>query len=247
MRLAHSAAMLSAGLTVWNSPDVLPWSAWIERELEFARARGETLPRRLSAPEEWLLWREAVHEACAGLEVLMPDALIEPVRRAIGRLDDYALPLSRAASAKRAVLLQARACFRRRCADLGALGSTSWRDCAAHLRPSPALLLAGFPMLGPARREWLEQHGARVAGRCDPLHSGAAAQVVGCDNPMIEAEAAAQWCAAMLAARRARAIAAGGAAAGAAASRLGARAVAAARCGGGAYIRCQPRRVGVRA
>ena len=30
IRVAHSAAMLASGLTVWNSPDVLPWSAWID-------------------------------------------------------------------------------------------------------------------------------------------------------------------------------------------------------------------------
>ena len=167
--------MLAAGRRVWNSPDVLPWSAWIERELEFARARGETLPRRLSAPEEWLLWREAVHEACAGHDVLMPDALIEPVRRAIGRLDDYGLPLTRAASAETAVLLLARAAFRRRCAELRALGTTSWQDCAAYLHPSARLLLAGFPALGPARRQWLEQHGAR--GRASAAHEGP------CDAP----------------------------------------------------------------
>jgi ATP-dependent helicase/nuclease subunit B len=217
IRVAHSAAMLASGLTVWNSPDVLPWSAWIERELDSARARGESLPRRLSSAEEWLLWREAVHQACSGLEVLMPAALIEPVRRAIGRLDDYALSLTGAATVEAGVLRQAQAHFRRRCHELNALGTTSWRDCAAHLQPSPRLLLAGFPALGPARRRWLEQHGARVVGEPpgagDPRSAagdfvdtdapagadGEAARVVGCDDPSLEAEAAAQWCAEQLA------------------------------------------------
>jgi probable DNA repair protein len=204
VRLAHSAAMLTAGRQVWASPDVLPWSAWVERELDAARARGESLPRRLSAAEEWLLWRDAVREACTGLDVLMPDALIDSVRRAIGRLEDYGLPLIRAASAETAVLLQARSGFRRRCAELSALGTTSWRDCAAHLRPSAQLLLAGFSALGPARRQWLQQHGARVAGAAAPDNPTADAQratpqVIGCDNPLLEAEAAAHWCAAELA------------------------------------------------
>jgi ATP-dependent helicase/nuclease subunit B len=205
VRLAHSGAMLGAGLRVWNTPDVLPWGAWIERELDAARARGESLRRRLSAPEEWLLWREAVQHACIDLDLLLPDALIEPVRRAIGRLDDYGLTLNRAATAEAAVLLQARAGFRRRCAELGAIGTTSWGDCAPHLQPSAQLLLAGFARLGPARRRWLEQHGARVAGDDDrtaitaaPVGAGDRPQVVGCDNPLLEAEAAAQWCAAQL-------------------------------------------------
>ena len=199
VRLAHSSAMLDAGRAVWNSPDVLPWSAWIERELGAARARGEPLARRLSAAEEWLLWRDAVHEAC-GQEVLRPDALIEPVRRAITRLDDYGLPLTRAASPESAVLLHARAAFRRRCAELGALGTTSWRDCAALLRPSAQLLLAGFATPGPAWRQWLEQHGARLLPGAQPEpDEPPQPQAFGHDSPTLEAEAAAQWCAEQLA------------------------------------------------
>jgi ATP-dependent helicase/nuclease subunit B len=200
IRIAYSAAMLGAGRRVWNTPDVLPWGGWIERELDAARARGASLSRRLSAPEEWLLWREAVLEACSGLQVLLPAALIEPVRRAVGRLDDYGLSLGQAATVETGVLLQARAHFRRRCQQLGVLGTTSWRDCAMYLRPSPRLLLAGFSALGPARREWLEQHGARLAQQQPAEAPGPEAlRVLGYDNPLLEAEAAAEWCAARLA------------------------------------------------
>ena len=203
VRLAHSVAMLNAGRRVWSSPDVLPWTAWIERELDAARARGDSLPRRLSASEEWLLWRAAVHEACDGLDVLMPDALIEPVRAAIERLDDYGLPLPPARAAETAVLMQARTGFRRRCAELAASGAGAWQDWRAHLRPSPRLWLTGFPALGPARRQWLEQHGARVAGGeisdAPAYVAQADTQVIGCDDPLLEAAAAGQWCVAQLA------------------------------------------------
>jgi len=202
VRVAHSNAMLRAGLRVWDSPDVLPWGAWIERELDAARARGELSRRRLSAAEEWLLWREAVHAACADVAVLRPDALIEPVRRALGRLEDFGISLPRATTAESALLLQARAAFSRRCTELDAMGGGSWRDCAAHLRPSARLLLTGFACLGHARREWLEQHGARIVAG-PPLDRGAppegsAAQVMGYDDPLQEAEAAAHWCASLL-------------------------------------------------
>ncbi len=200
IRIAYGAAMLAADLTVWDTPDVLPWSAWIERELDAARSRGDSLPRRLSAPEEWLLWHEAVLEACSGLQVLLPAALVELVRRAVGRLDDYGLSLRDAATVEAGVLLQAQAHFRRRCQELRVLGTTSWRDCSGYLAPSSRLLAAGFSVLGPARRAWLEQHGARVA-REPPLEvpGAEAVRVIGCDNPLLEAEAAAQWCAARLA------------------------------------------------
>lgn len=200
IRIAYGAAMLDAGLAVWNSPDVLPWNAWVERELDAARSRGESLPRRLSAPEEWLLWHEAVLEACSGLQVLLPAALVEPVRRAVGRLDDYGLSLRHAATVEAGVLLQARAHFRRRCQELGVLGTTSWRDCSTYLLPSPRLLVAGFAVLGPARRAWLEQHGARIVPEAPvEIPSAGTVRVIGCDNPLLEAEAAAEWCAARLA------------------------------------------------
>ncbi len=144
--------MLAAGLRVWNSPDVLPWSAWIERSLDEARARGESVPRRLSASEEWLLWQEAVHEATAGFGVLMPDSIIEPVRRAVGLMDDFGLSLAADATAEAAVLRQSRALFEQWCESLQLQSTTSWRQCAKYLRPSNRLLLAGFPMLGGAHQ-----------------------------------------------------------------------------------------------
>ena len=42
VRVAYSAAMLAPAFGSGTAPDVLPWSAWVERELDAARARGET-------------------------------------------------------------------------------------------------------------------------------------------------------------------------------------------------------------
>jgi probable DNA repair protein len=194
VRLAHSSAMLAAGLRVWNSPDVLPWSGWLERELDAARARFEPLPRRLSSAEEWLLWREVVREACSDFGVLMPDGLIDPVRRAVGRMDDFGLQLPTATSAETAVLRGARAGFRRRCQELDAIGSTSWQDCAAFVRPPPGVVLTGFSALGPARQRWLQQHEVRVLGASESAAAARPATVTACEDPSGEAHAAAQWC-----------------------------------------------------
>jgi ATP-dependent helicase/nuclease subunit B len=196
VRVAYSAAMLAAGRRVWNSPDVLPWSAWIERSLDDARTRGERVPQRLSPMEDWLLWQEAVHEACAGFQVLTPDAMIEPVRRAVGLMDDYGFTLNAAATPESAVLKQSREHFRRRCEQLRVQSSVSWMDCAEYLRPSGRLLLAGFSAIGHVRRRWLEQHQAHIA---DGVYEPGSMQVLDFDNPTQEAEAAAQWCAAVLA------------------------------------------------
>ncbi len=128
--------MLSDGASVWESPDVLSWSAWIDRELSRARAEHAELPRRLSATAEWLLWREAVSQAASGLNLLAPELLIDSVRRAYQLLEDYGLVLRAATSAETALLIDARDHYRRRCAELGVLDTSSWRACSPWLRPS---------------------------------------------------------------------------------------------------------------
>lgn len=197
LRLAHTSAQLTAGRRVWNSPDVLPWLAWLERGLDDARARGVPVPQRLSRAQAWWLWREAVRAACADLPVLWPDALIDSVRRAVLLLEDYGLELRDASTPETAVLLRARAHFRRRCDELHALWSSSWSACAAYLQPSAATQLAGFAQLGPARREWLERIGVLLEPSMPPGVPGTL-EVLDFDSPELEADAAAQWCAARL-------------------------------------------------
>jgi ATP-dependent helicase/nuclease subunit B len=197
LRLAHTAAQLRLGRGVWDSPDVLPWSAWLERGLDEARARGVPVPRRLSGTESWWLWREAVRAACSDLPVLWPDALIDSVRRAALLLEDYGLELRDASAPESAVLLRARAHFARRCHGLQALWSGSWSACEPYLQPSTPTQLAGFGELGPARRKWLQRIGVVIetAGAAVPAGT---LQVLDFDSPELEAEAAAQWCAAQL-------------------------------------------------
>jgi ATP-dependent helicase/nuclease subunit B len=192
VRIAYSAAMLGTGQLVWKSPDVLPWSAWVERSVDEARAQGHPVSRRLSPIEDWLLWQEAVHEACADYPVLMPDAMIEPVRRAIGLIEDYGIALRGAATPEAVVLQRSAQHFMRRARELEVLGNTSWRDVIDYLKPSARLLLAGFSNIGPVRRRWLQDSGARFA---HPAHAPGSIQVVRCENFAQEAEAAAQWCA----------------------------------------------------
>jgi len=198
LRLAHSAAQLAAGRRVWDSADVLPWTAWLERGLDQARSRGVPVPRRLSRAEEWWLWREAVRAACADLPVLWPDALIDSVRRSVLLLEDYGIDLHDGSSSETAVLLRARAYFRRRCSELHALWGSSWSACANYLRPSAATLLLGFSELGAARRAWLERIGVLIEAEPQTPHATGTLEVLDFDNPELEAEAAAQWCAARL-------------------------------------------------
>ncbi len=198
VRLAFTAAMLARGRLVWDSPDVLPWTAWLERELDVAREAGIAVPRRLTSMEEWLLWQEAVHEVSVNVEILMPDGLIEPMRRAIGLMDDYGLTLRDAPTAEAMALKAARMHFDGRCADLKVIGRASWRELSAFIQSRGRLMLAGFDFAGDQRRRWLEERGAVPAA--DPIRDDDdTTRTVVCNNPGQEADAAAAWCAERLA------------------------------------------------
>ncbi len=197
VRLAYTAACLSAGQRSWNSPEVLAWSGWLERALDAAGARDPGAPRRLSGSEEWLCWREAVQAVAAQSEVLFADALVDGVRRAVTLLDDYALPLREAASAESTLLLGARRAFRERCAERHALGTTSWLDCVPFVAPLSGTRLTGFAALGPARRRWLERLGVGIDAAAGS--EAAPVRVHALADTESEAAAAADWCARLLA------------------------------------------------
>jgi ATP-dependent helicase/nuclease subunit B len=193
VRLAYGAAMVARGRRTWASPDVLPFRAWLERELDRARVLGAVLPRRLSGLSAWLLWREAVLNAAEPRAVLAPLQLIDPLRTTVALLEDYGITPSASDSPEAALLLAARSHFRRSCEALGALDSGSWVACARFVRPSARVMLTGFTAIGPALRAWLEQHDARVlAPTGGEAHSPCVAHA---QTPASEAESAAEWCA----------------------------------------------------
>lgn len=199
---AYSVAMLASGRQVWESPAILSWSGWVDRELDAARARHEGIPRRLSPLASWLLWREAVIESAADLQVLAPELLIDGVRRAHQLLEDWGLELRQAPTDEAALLLQAGAHYRRRCTELGVIDGSSWRACSDWLRPSGRLWLAGFGRtLGAARARWLSDHEAVIKERsgCDVAAPVQRAHLVQLSDARLEAEAAAAWCAMALA------------------------------------------------
>jgi probable DNA repair protein len=195
LRLAYGVAELERGMRTWATPRVLAWNAWLEHGLDEARARGVAVPRRLAHAESWWLWREAVRAACVDeFEVLWPDGLVDPVRRATLLLEDFGLALRAAATAEAAVLARAQSHFAASCRARAAIWSSSWRACADYIALASPTRLAGFDELGPARLEWLQTLGteARPAVPQDPA---AAAQVRPQEDPEQEAMAAAHWCA----------------------------------------------------
>lgn len=171
VRFAHARAALERGERIWETPDVLPWNAWLQREA----ARGPQRALRvwhLNPAEEWWLWREAVREACEGSALLQPESLAAPVRNAAALLEEWGMTLRSAPTEEAEVLLQAQELFKARCMALGAVPQG-----LAALPPAvagPAVTLAGFDALGPARRSALSARGAR----CHAPAAGSPAQTL---------------------------------------------------------------------
>lgn len=165
VRFAHARAALGRGERIWDSPDVLPWNAWLQREATRGPQRA-TRAWHLNPAEEWWLWREAVREACQDSGLLQPESLAAPVRNAAALLEEWGIALRSAPTEEAEVLLQARKLFGQRCAALGAV----LPGVAALPAPlaAGAATLAGFDAIGPARQAALLARGAR-------FHSAAAA------------------------------------------------------------------------
>ncbi len=69
--------------------------AWLTREVEKQAAAGQSLPRLLSATEDWLLWRQCAAEATGGLDLVNRGALADSLRRASVLAAEYRIDLHR--------------------------------------------------------------------------------------------------------------------------------------------------------
>ena len=65
LKREFDSLQLTAGRSVWSTPDILPWTAWLERSYEDA-LHGEVgggLPMLLSAAQEQALWEEVIRSS----------------------------------------------------------------------------------------------------------------------------------------------------------------------------------------
>ncbi|MDX1375597.1 MAG: PD-(D/E)XK nuclease family protein [Burkholderiales bacterium] len=67
LRERHCAARAGSRLRVWETPDVVPWMAWLERLWQELCERRETdVPALLGAEQELALWEQVVAEHARG-------------------------------------------------------------------------------------------------------------------------------------------------------------------------------------
>lgn len=154
VRLAYAAAQLSAGLTCWDSPDVLPWSAWVARLT--APIPADSPSRALSAAEEWWLWRQIIADACPVRDV---DRLANQARRASDLLDAWGLAGPAGPLEEWSLLADARHQLQVHSRRFAASIGSHWRQ--RDLPAATPTWCLGFDELGAADRRALTRMGVR--------------------------------------------------------------------------------------
>jgi ATP-dependent helicase/nuclease subunit B len=203
-----------AGETVWDTPDILPWGAWLQRcwETLLLQAVGTdaAMPAMLLGDAQaQALWEQIIADSAAGRGLLRVAATAREAREAWQMQCAWRLRLSgRSFAYGRDVgaWMEWSARYRERCAREGWIDEAQLPDLIAEtiacgiLAPPAALCLAGFDEFTPQQHaliDALEAAGARVKIAAPPASAGRLARI-----PLQDAEseiiAAARWARARL-------------------------------------------------
>jgi ATP-dependent helicase/nuclease subunit B len=201
IRLGFAQHAQARGLTVWRTPQVLPWSTWLRQQRLVARAvQQRKFEGLLTATQARVLWDEIVARSHAGSALLMPSNAARLAARSWQLLHDYLIPLERLervdTEESRALLEWCRA-FERRCEVLGMIDDAKLAHWAfdAQFVPEERVVFAGFDMLVPAVQRLADRWRAsgRVVDAEDTTTAGASVEVLAAPDAAAEIEQAAQW------------------------------------------------------
>jgi ATP-dependent helicase/nuclease subunit B len=201
LRARLDADRLAAGQTAWESPEILPLGAWIERTW------GQAWPDAslLADPQAEAAWEAVVRGARHGTELIDPGALVRHVADAHRLCREWDVPLrpdTPFLSRETRVFLDWRAGFESLCAAHG------WVDrggaveriigwvAAGAVAPPTVLHLAGFDQVPPQLARLLDAMRARgtsVRTWEAPRFEGPRTRRVAAADPAEEAELAARW------------------------------------------------------
>jgi ATP-dependent helicase/nuclease subunit B len=198
VRLAYAAATLATNRRVWSTPDVLPFDAWLARELDRRAAAGHAVPRVLSAAEEWLLWRQAASLLTHDLDLISRGPLSDALRSASRLAVEYCLDpaaLRGASGTEARLLYDAERTVRARADDLGADTSARLADaCVGGERP---VLIAGITKASPHLAKLIERRneaGCKTTLRMPASRSTGTTRAVIASDASAELEQIAEWC-----------------------------------------------------
>lgn len=208
LRLAWARASLARGARVWRTPDILTFSAWLERAWRGAASTAVAGRHVLTRSQQRAVWESAL----AGLDPGRGDAsaledFAAALMPAAERAVQWLLPLARSAVTDEERLLVAalqavrQACGARGWVALPLLAPDEWPDSMA----GPAPLFAGLPSLSP----WQQALAQRLGWQQETLLAGdppprAQVRRHAADGPAAELQSCAAWCRRQLAERPGR-------------------------------------------
>ncbi|MDW8131508.1 MAG: PD-(D/E)XK nuclease family protein [Bryobacterales bacterium] len=217
LQLHYARFQRSAGRRAWPTPQILPWSAWIESLWETALYDGLALPARLSADEESLVWERIISDDPEHEALLDPAAAAEAACHSwelmhAWRLDRGAIRTL--AGEDTLAFLRWAERFEQISAREGWLEAARQPDRLASLLdriPLPApIVLAGFDELTPQQREFVEAcrcSGAAVEQAPPPSCTTSLRCRISLPDRAREFEAAARWARALVESGSARTVA----------------------------------------
>lgn len=203
VRRAFDQAQELAGHAAWPSPDVLSWSAWLQREWQSAQFVSP-LPLLLDAQQELALWERIVRASPEAERLLNVEAVAAEARDAWHIVCEHRLAegLRRGPQSEetRAFLAWSEAvlqfCARERLIETARLpDELAHQFSAGNLAYPQRLVLFGFDVLDPQRAALiaaLQERGAQVE-HFGPGDGSGYAAVCAHAGPEQEVRAAASW------------------------------------------------------
>jgi probable DNA repair protein len=162
LRLAWARRQLAAGRTVWSTPEILTWDAWLARQWRSAVQRGaQPAAQLLAAGQERALWEEALRlvAAAAGDEALLA-VHANGLGRAAARATQSLLVLTRSAiNDEERLLVATLAEVRGLCAERNLISlRLASTEALQFLATVPAPAIAGQQRLTPLQQALQRQH-----------------------------------------------------------------------------------------
>lgn len=203
MRLRYAQHAQAHGLSVWRTPQVLPWPAWLRQQWLQSRAAADaqTAATRLLTPAQTrVLWDDIVASSSLAGHLLNPSSAARIAARSWQRMQDYLIPLdslSHADSEEAQAMHGWAQQFVARCSALHAIDEArlaGWAY-ATRLVPQSPVAFTGFDAMTPSLQRlaaFWRKHNAlvEVAAAADPATD---VQVVDANDAQHELELAARW------------------------------------------------------
>jgi ATP-dependent helicase/nuclease subunit B len=164
----------------WATPEVLPWSAWVQATFRQLRDFA-TIAESRACLDEWqsaALWDESLASDPAAAGLLMPAAAVEGFREAWRLAHEWRLPWEKMrahAGEDGLAFLRVASDYQRRLDAAGCLDGELLPALLAQAldgRAGPAVLFAGFDRLHPAQQAVVGALGARARTVAPPARGG---------------------------------------------------------------------------